>query len=238
MTLVGFDNYKSIFVYPTFWRSVGNTIFYWLAHIIPVMIVSFLLAVMLNSKLVKLRNIYKPIIFLPQVMSIVAASLIFKVLFSTRTGVINALLGTQIPFMESVSIAKWTVVAYIFWRSIGWWMVIYCAGLTMVNPDLLEAATVDGANSAQRLGRITIPLMKPIFLFAFLTDTISSFKIYTEPSIMFNVPTPPHAISVVGVMIQSLNGGQFGMASAYGWVLFLMIFIVSLFQLRFFRDKG
>jgi len=239
MTFVGFGNYRSIFVYPTFWKSVTNTLFYWIAHIIPVMTVSFLLAVMLNSKLMRARNIYKTLIFLPQVMSLVAASLIFKVLFATRTGVINTILGTQIPFMESAGLAKWTVIAFIFWRSIGWWMVIFCAGLTTVNPELLEAAMADGANAPQRLARITIPLMRPIFLFAFLTDTISTFKIFTEPTLILgnatSLSSQPHVTPIVGILVSSLNGGQFGMASAYGWVLFLIIFIVSLIQLRVVR---
>lgn len=121
----------------------------------------------------------------------------------------------------------------------GWFMVIFLAGLTTISSDLNEAATLDGANNWQRITKITIPLMKPIFLFAFVTDVISSFKIYTEPNVMM-VETgtiPVDAQPVMNIITNHIKGGNFGMASAAGWILFLIILVVSLAQLFLMKNK-
>jgi ABC-type sugar transport system permease subunit len=234
---VGLDNYIALFIYPTFWTAVYNTVFYWIVHIVPVMTISFLLAVAVNSKLVRWKSFYKPIIFLPQITAAVASALIFKVIFATRYGVINNLLGTQIFFLEDAALMKWTVVALIMWRAIGWYFVIYMAGLTTISDEIQEAATIDGANAAQRLWYITIPLMRPIFLFAFMIDTIGSLKIYTEPLLMFStgMDAPTDIIPILSILTRNISGGNFGLASAVGWILFVMILLVSLLQYKLLR---
>ncbi|TVY07503.1 carbohydrate ABC transporter permease [Paenibacillus cremeus] len=236
-TFVGLDNYIALFIYPTFWTAVYNTLFYWIVHIIPVMAISFLLAVAVNSKLVKWKGFFKPVIFLPQITAAVASALIFKVIFATRYGVINKLLGTQIFFLEDPLLMKWSVVALILWRAIGWYFVIYMAGLTTISDEIQEAATIDGANAAQRLWHITVPLMRPIFLFAFMMDTIGSLKIYSEPLLMFStgMDAPTDVIPILSILTRNINGGNFGLASAVGWVLFVMILLVSLIQYKALR---
>lgn len=234
---IGLDNYVALFIYPTFWTAVYNTLFYWIVHIIPVMVISFLLAVGVNSKLVHWKSLYKPLIFLPQITASVASALIFKVIFATRYGVINKLLGTQIFFLEDPALMKWTVVALILWRAIGWYFVIYMAGLTTISDEIQEAATIDGASPFQRLWYITVPLMKPIFLFAFMMDTIGSLKIYNEPLLMFSTgaDAPTDVIPILSILTRNISGGNFGLASAVGWVLFAMILLVSLFQYKIMR---
>ncbi|MFN7252277.1 MAG: carbohydrate ABC transporter permease [Anaerobacillus sp.] len=237
---VGIDNYLNLLQYPTFWTAVYNTMFYLVIHIFPVMIISFLLAVAMNSKFIKWQKVYKPLIFLPQIMAVVAAALVFRILFSTRTGVINNVFGTQIPFLEDPSLMKWTVVILIVWRAVGWFLVIFLAGLTTISPSLNEAAEIDGANAFQRLWYITIPLMKPILLFAFVIDTIGSLKIYAEPLILISgwINAPTHVIPIMALLTNNLQGGNFGMASAVGWVLFLMILVVSAIQFKLFKGWG
>jgi len=94
---IGLDNYIAILSYHVFWTELGNTIFYWLAHLLPLMIGAFLLAILIRSKLIKGQAFFKPIIFLPNIITIVAAALVYQSLFSTRYGVINTLSGIQIP---------------------------------------------------------------------------------------------------------------------------------------------
>ncbi|TDF94828.1 carbohydrate ABC transporter permease [Paenibacillus piri] len=231
-SFIGLDNYIALFKYPTFWTAVYNTLFYWIVHIVPVMAISFLLAVAVNSRLTKWKAVYKPLIFLPQIMASVASALIFKIIFATRYGVINSLLGTQIFFLEDPVLMKWTVVALIIWRAVGWYFVIYLAGLTTISDEIQEAATIDGAGAGQRLWYITVPLMKPIFLFAFMMDTIGSLKIYNEPLLMFStgMDAPTEVIPILSILTRNISGGNFGLASAVGWILFAMILLVSLLQ--------
>ena len=122
---VGFDNYLTLFRYGAFWESVSNTLFYYILYVIPLMIISFLLALLMSEKLMnRFRSVYKPLIFLPQIIPVVASSLVFKILFSTRSGAINQLFGTQIPFLEDARYMRWTVLLLMVWRGIGWYMVI------------------------------------------------------------------------------------------------------------------
>jgi ABC-type sugar transport system permease subunit len=237
---VGVHNYISLFKYSTFWEAVGNTLFYFVYHFIPVMIISFLLAVALNSPLLhRMQKIYKPLIFLSQLVAAVAAALVWRIIFSTQYGVINELLGTRIPFLEDVGIMKWSVVILIVWKSIGWYVVIYLAGLTTINGEIDDATRIDGASLIQRLLYVTIPIMKPIFLFAFLMDSIDSFKIFSEPNVLIsgNTIAPPTVAPIMNILTANINGGNFGMASAVGWLLFLMIFIISMLQYRLFKER-
>ena len=241
MKFVGFDNYLSLLQYGTFWKAIGNTLFIYVVHIIPVMVISFLLAVALNSGRVFLSRYVKGILFLPQITSVVATALIFRILLSTRTGVINSVLGTKIPFIEDSRFMKWSIVALVIWRSIGWFMVIFLAGLTTIDESVNDAAAIDGANAFRRMIHITIPIMKPIFMFAFVMGTISCFKFYTESTLLItggqssNIPTA--SMTIMNLLTTNINGGAFGMASAVGWILFLMILVVSLIQFRIFKEE-
>ena len=239
-TFVGLNNYHSLLHYSAFWKAIGNTLFYFLVHLLPVMGFAFLFAVLLQSERIgKIRSVFKPILFLPQVVPVMASVLTFRVIFSTYTGAINQVFSLTVSWLDDPNIMRWTVVAYSVWRSTGWFMIIYLAGLTTINPSLYEAAILDGATSAQRIFYITIPMMRSIFLFAFIMDAISSFKVYTEVNVLLagvgNAPT--HAAPIMNLVTTNMKNGNFGMSSAAGWLLFLMILVISLVELLLMREK-
>lgn len=236
---LGLHNYIALIQYPLFWGTVYNTFFYLVVHIVPVMVISFLLAVAMNSPLVKWQRAYKPILFLPQVMAIVSASLIWRIILGFRYGVINSVLGTHIDFLGGQPLDRISVVILVTWRAIGWFMVIYLAGLTSIDPDINDAALIDGANAFRRLIHVTIPLMRPIFLFTFVIDAIGSLKIYVEPTLLFSSlpPAPVPVRPMVALLVTNISSGDFGLASAVGWFLFILILLVTLLQLRLFRSR-
>jgi ABC-type sugar transport system permease subunit len=202
------------------------------------MIFAFLLAILVRSKPIKkFQAIYKPIIFLPQVCAVVASALCFKIIFGERVGVISQLLGKAIPFLTDLQLMKWTVVILITWRAIGWYFIIYLSGLTTISDDITEAANIDGASSLQTVWHIIMPLMKPTFMMAFVTNAIGSLKIYTEPNLMLaqNYDPPMQVAPYTNIIINSMSSGQFGMACAAGWILVFVILILTLIQLKFFK---
>ena len=154
---MGLDNYAVVLNYHTFWLLLRNSVFYWIAHSIPMMLIAFLLAILVHSKLAPWLKLFKAVIFLPQMLATVAAALLFQNFFGTRYGVLNSLLGIEIPWLTSQSLAPWTVVAMLIWRDTGYWFIIFLAGLTTINPDIDDAARIDGASELQRLVRITLP---------------------------------------------------------------------------------
>ena len=237
---VGFDNYKTLLNYSAFWKAIRNTLFYFLGHIIPVMVGAFVFALILSSKRMRrVQKIFKPLLFLPQVVPIMATALTFRVIFATHTGVINQMLNLSVPWLEDTTLMRLCVLVLVIWRSTGWFMVIFLAGLTTINVDLYEAATLDGATYLQQTTRITLPLMKPIFLFAFVMDAISSFKLYTEVNVMIagTANAPTDAATIMNMITQNMDSGNFGGASAAGWLLFMMIAVVSILEQRLLRNK-
>lgn len=237
---VGFNNYKTLLKYSAFWKAIRNTLFYFLGHIVPVMVGAFVSALILSSKrMQRVQKIFKPLLFLPQVVPVMATALVFRVIFATHTGVINQMMNLSVPWLEDTTLMRLCVLVLVIWRSTGWFMVIFLAGLTTINADLYEAATLDGATFFQHTIRITLPLMKPIFLFAFIMDAISSFKLYTEVNVMIagTANAPTDAATIMNMITQNLENGNFGGASAAGWLLFIMIAVVSIVEQRLLRSE-
>jgi len=233
---VGLQNYINLFQYETMWTCLGNTAFYFIFSFIPTMVIAFLLANLVRSKYAKkYQRIYKPMIFLPQVCAVVASALCFKIIFGERVGVINQLLNAKIPFLTDLGIMKWTVIILLSWRNIGWYFIIFLSGLTSINDEIIEAAELDGASAWQKIWYVVVPMMKPTFLVAFITNAIGSFKIYTEPNLLLSQNYDPsmNVAPYMNLIINSMAGGQFGMAAAEGWFLVIVILILTLIQLKF-----
>ncbi|MDD3334417.1 MAG: sugar ABC transporter permease [Eubacteriales bacterium] len=229
---IGTKNYYNILHYSRFWDALGRTMFYWIAKFIPVTVISFMIAVCLKSSLLgRISKVYKPILFMPQVCAVTASALIFGLIFANQGGVINSLTGTTFAWTESATWSKWVVLLMMGWRGVGWFMVVYLSGLTSINPEIYEAARIDGANAAQSLFHITVPLMKQTFLFAFIMDAISSLRMYTEAAVLTgNAGGNASAVAegLLNLLMTNLNSGNFGMACAYGWIIFVIVCVVSM----------
>ena len=239
MRYVGLQNYQKLFQYKTMWNCLFNTLQYFFFSFVPVMIISFLLAVLVRSKAVsRYQKIYKPLIFLPQVCAVVASALVFQVILGSQVGVINQLLGTQILFLGDTKLMKIPVVTMITWRQIGWYFIIFLSGLTTISDEILEASKVDGANAVQNLFYIQIPVMKPIFKLAFITYAIGALKLYTEPNLILSKDEAPLMVApYVNLITSNISGGVFGMASAAGWILVALIMVLTLIQMGLFREE-
>jgi len=239
-TWVGIGNYRNMLKYKTFWTELRNVGFYWIAHAVPMMPASFLLAVLINSKIVLHKHIFKPIIYMPQVVAAVASALLFQNFFGTKYGILNMLLGVEIPWLTDPHLARWAVVVLLIWRGTGYWFVIYLAGLTSINEEVMEAAIVDGANAWQRLVRITIPLMRDSFLFAFVVDAIVSLRLFAEPNVLAGKPGTLASVwmaPVVNLLVEGVRSARFGQAAAVGWLLFIVIAVISWIQFRLLQRQ-
>jgi ABC-type sugar transport system permease subunit len=240
-TFLGLDNYKALLTYHVFWTALRNTIFYWLAHVFILMAAAFLLAVLVRSTLISHKNFYKPLIFLPNIVATVAVGLLFQSLFGTEYGVINNLLGIKIAWLQDYAIARWVVVFLLLWHGIGWWFVIFLAGLTTINPEVEEAAVVDGASGWQRMRHVTLPLMRNTFIFAFVIDAIGSFRIFNQPNVLVargGSLANPDMAPILNLLVTDLRSARFGSSAAVGWLLFVLVLVVSYFQFRIMRGTG
>jgi len=238
-TWIGLQNYSALLKSPNFWENLGNTAFYWLVPIVPLIIGAFLLAVLVRSKMTRWPGVVKPLYFVPQVMAPVAAALVWRVILSGN-GALNSVLHLHVDWISDPHAVRWAVAMLLVWRGFGWYFVVFLSGLTSVSDELLEAAEVDGATARQRIVHITVPIMRPIFLFAFVIDTIGSIQLFTEPNLLVGnaastVGAPPTAAPIMNQVIGNINGGQFGLAAAVGWMIFIASGVLSVIQFRVFR---
>lgn len=240
-TFVGLQNYSALTQSPDFWRSVGNTAFYWLVPMVPLLGGAFLLAVFVRSKFARWSRGFRAFLFIPQIMAPVAAALVWRVILSDQ-GALGNLFGLDVNWLTNPDANRWGVALLLLWRGIGWYFVIFMAGLTSISDDLLEAAQLDGASPLQRIRLIIVPLMKPIFLFAIVIDTITSIQLFTEPNLLLGATlatagAPPSAAPIMNQVITNITGGQFGLAAAVGWLMFIAIGIFSLIQFRLLKER-
>jgi ABC-type sugar transport system permease subunit len=176
------------------------------------------------------QQYYKPVLFLPQIIPVVASALVWQIIFSRDTGVINQIFGLNIDYLNDPAWQRWMVAVLQIWRATGWYMVIFLAGLTTVSEELHDASLIDGASTMQHIVRIVLPVMKPIFLFTFIMNGIGAIKLYTEPTVLISVGSEfkPNVMTMMNVLVSNINGANFGMASATGWFVFVLVLIVTL----------
>lgn len=240
-SFIGLANYGELLTDDVFWLALKNTAYYSFIKVPLNLILSLLLAVLLNKQLHG-RNFFRSIAFLPSVCSSVAVALIWAPLLeSSENGLINhvlSLVGIDvIPFLVSPVWAMPSVILVGLWKELGYFMVIFLAGLQGISRSYYEAASIDGANSSAVFFRITIPLISPTTFFALTTSLIGSFQIFDLTSVLTK-GGPANATNTL-VMYIYQNGFQFfrmGYASSLSLILFFTIFVITLVQ-NHYSDK-
>ncbi len=232
---VGFDNYNRILTQdPLFRKTLGNTVYYAIFHVIGVNVVALALAQLLNQKL-RGFVLFRTLFYLPTVTSGVATALVFSLMFNGNTGIINAALrifgikGPNWLFSET-----WTMPALItisIW-DLGVPMLVYLAALQNVPVELNEAALIDGANRWQRFRNVLLPLISPTIFFNVMVSVIGSFKVFTLAKVITEGgPANSTLFYVLYLYRQAFESLRMGYATALGWILFLIIFALSALQI-------
>lgn len=241
-TFVGLSNYIQLFKDPVFYKAFGNTVLYLVVQV-PVMIsLALIIAVLIEQKFIRGRGFFRMSVFLPTITSLVAYALVFKVLFNTEHGLINYVVQMfgldKIQWIYSAWPARFSIIASITWRWVGYNMIILLAGIQAIPEELYESAGMDGANFWQKLFYITIPMIKPIILFTTITSTIGTLQLFDEPYILTG-GGPDNATITLGQYLY-LNGFKYlkyGFASALGYVMVFIIGMLSLVQFKLSKEE-
>lgn len=239
MTSVGLRNYRNILKDSVFGQAVRNTLYLWWGHIIIMFALALFLAVVLDIKSLKGKTLFRTAYFSPFVMGTAAIALVFGLVFNKDYGPLNAVLGLfgikPIPWLISPDWTKITVIIFNLWQVTGFWMLLLLAGLQGIDRTLYEAAMIDGANALQRFWHVTIPGLAPVLFFCFISETIGSIRIFTQPFILFGGEGAP-ARSALTITMYLYNNAfgyyKFGYAAAVGWILFAGLVVVSAIQVR------
>lgn len=238
---VGGRNYQKLCIDEMFWESFFNTIIYWIFGLVLIMAFALLIAVLLNSSLLKGRAFFKTATFLPNICAAIAMGLIFRMLFDENMGLINEVLAIfsveKVPWLSGMEYSKIPVILLIVWRNTPWYTMIILSGLLNISNDYFEAATVDGANVFQKFVYITIPSIRGILFFCSVTLTVEMWKVFNESYIL---PGPGTSnTSLFQYMYESgFNVFNMGYASAIGVFLMAVLTIISLIQFMAKRKQG
>ncbi len=242
-SFVGFDNYQRLFHEALFWKSLFNTLYIWAIHMPIELALALAFAVFLNQAWLKMRRVFRAALFLPAITSLVVVALLFSMVLDQNFGLLNLLLGfagiDPVPWLTSPQWSKVSLIMLLLWRWTGYVTVIMLAGLQRIPGHLYEAARIDGANEWKAFFAITLPLMRPVILFAFVMGTIGSFAMFAEPFILTG-GGPNNSSLTTGLYLYREGFGyfHFGSASAIAYFLFLITLVLSLLQIRWLSDRG
>ncbi len=242
---VGISNYIKIFKDSIFIKALGNTFKYVLYGVPSVIIISLLIAILLNN-IKKSQSIYRLIYILPYITPLVAVSWVWRWLYQKPPiGIINNILINlglpQQDFLYSPQQALISIVITTVWVNLGYCITIYLAGLQTIPKEYIEAAKIDGANGRQVFIKIIIPLLNPITLFLIVNQTISFLRIFTQIYNMSFQGTGGPLYSTISVVVYSYRKAflsfEMGIASAATVILFVIIMIITFIQLKFLNKK-
>ena len=233
---VGLQNYRDLLHDDIFWQSMTNCALLFLIYVPAMTFLALVLAAILNSKYVRLQGMFRTMIFLPYVMSgTVAAAYTFQLILDQNSGYANHLLGlvgvSPVPWLNNLWWARVSVGLLVLWVWLGYNMLIMLAGLQAIPPELSEAARVDGAGPLRIFFKITIPLLRPVIVFAVTLSIIGTFSLFTEPFILTgggpaNATTTP----VLQIWANTFSYLRVGYSAAMSYVFFAIIVIIAVTQ--------
>ncbi|MCM2999230.1 carbohydrate ABC transporter membrane protein 1 (CUT1 family) [Paenibacillus sp. VMFN-D1] len=244
---VGLSNYRYALEDPVFWQALTNTFLMGVLSVVLGIVLSFVLASLINNLKWNFgKNFFKAVYFLPNVVSAVATSLLFSFLFfPSKEGLLNFVLswfGVHHPigWFTNPEVSRYSIVLMSLWGALGYNTIIFLAGLQSVPRDLYEAAEVDGAGGYKKWLHITIPYLRPIFVFMLIMGTIGGMKRFTDVWLIGGTAGNPGGSLMTVVLYIYRNAflaSQMGLATAASYLLFIIILVLTAVMMLLNRRK-
>jgi multiple sugar transport system permease protein len=241
----GIENYLSTFVSDEFWNSMGITVVYSLIGVPACMVIGLLMGLLLQGE-VPGRTAFRVSFFMPVVIAMTVAALVFRWMFNDEVGLINYLLIDVLRLFPSVDSAPWlhwlrdpkggalaAVLTVGIWKQVGYNAILFLAGLENIPREYYEAARIDGAAPVQRFFRITLPLLTPTTFFVLVLQVISALKVTVSPMVMTGGgPLRSTETIILYIYREAFQNFRMGYASAVSAVVFMLLLGLTLFQFK------
>jgi multiple sugar transport system permease protein len=254
MKFVGLDNLVFALEDPLVWTSLGNTLWLAVASGLPQHVVAIPLAYLINERLGRWRNAAMGAYFLPYITSTVAIAMMFSSMFSTDFGIINAAIDAlgqwplvqgllpaeRIDWMGSPETIKPVISFVVFWRYLGFNIILYVAAMQSIPRELYEAARMDGAGPWQQFFFVTLPQLRPMMFFGVTLTVIGGLQLFEEPFILTGGKGGAEYSAMTTAMYMyrtAFEFNDFGLASAISWMLFLVIMVLTLATNWLFKPR-
>lgn len=240
---VGLRNYVQLLDTPLFWQALRNTFYFALVGGPLSISVSLGAALLLNQRAVRFKGFFRTVYFAPFVTTLVAVAIVWRYIFHTRYGLLNYALGVfgagPIDWLGDPRWAMPAIILMTVWKSFGYNMLIFIAGLQAIPEELYEAARIDGASAWQRFRHVTLPGLAPTLVFVTVITMIGFFQLFVEPYVMTQGGPLRATTSVVLLMYEEgFRWWRMGYSAAVAFVLFLVILAATLVQLRLQRQEA
>jgi len=227
---VGLENYRVVLTEPVFVKIIINTFVYATATSVFGVIIPLILACIINNK-IKGADFFKTAYFLPFVTPMIVIGIIWEWIFDPNIGCLNHLLHLHINWLYDTNFAMPALIIVSVWKLIGYNMILFLTGLSTINQELLEASKIDGANAYNTFKHVTIPLLSPTIFFVTIITAITSFQVFD----LIYVMTQGGPLDSTNVLVYAIYKNAFeyfnvGKASALAYVLFAIIFVLTLVQ--------
>lgn len=243
ISFVGLKNFRDLFLETKFRATIGNTLKFAFSDTILRNFLGLSLALLLNSSRVKGKNLFRTIMFLPFVIAPIVIGYLFTAIYNPDHGILNVFLrniglsALASDWLNDSKLALLSTIATDVWRTTGFSMVIYLAGLQNIPAELYESAEIDGANSAQKLGKVTLPLLAPSITINVVLALIGTMKVFVMILVLTN-GGPGYSSEVINTYIMStFSLGLYGSGTAANIVLSLLIAVIGVPVLLILRKR-
>jgi multiple sugar transport system permease protein len=243
LRFVAFKNYSTLLSDTLFWTAIKNTFYFVIVGGPLSVAASLAAAVLLNSKFIRLKGVFRLIYFLPVVTTHVAVSIVWRYIYHPRFGLLNYLLGFigigPIDWLGDPSWSMPSIILLVVWKNFGYNMVIFIAGLQNIPGELYEAASIEGATAWQQFKNITIPQLAPTTLFISVITMIGYFQLFAEPYVMTQGGPLNSTLSIVLYMYQEgFRWWNIGYSTALAFMLTVIILIGTAIQFKLQKEKN
>lgn len=238
---VGFENFLKLWVDPYFWKALTNSITY-LAVVPVIQLCAIVLAVLVDQPF-KGRNFFRTAFYIPVITSVVVIGITWRWVFRSD-GLANFLLGLvglgPIDFLTSPDTALWSIMFVTLWQGLGYYMILYLAGLQTIPEELEEAAVLDGAGPVDVFRHITLPMLKPTVALCSIISCISALKVFGEIYVMTpqGGPNQSTLTMVYYIYLKAFEDFDMGYSAAVALVLAGVVGVISWINVRYFQDGG
>jgi ABC-type sugar transport systems, permease components len=241
---IGFDNYVQLFNDRVFWIATKNTVYFVVVYNAIMISLALMVAVFLSSRLVRIRDFFRSVYFVPMAMMLPVVAITFDMIFARNIGLISAVYGLfgkefSTRWFSDPDLAMWAIIIMRVWRAMGYYCAYFLAGLASIPQEIYESSQIDGAGRFRTFFRITLPLLKPMLLFVVIMSTILSFEIFDEPWILTQGGPANSTLTLQIYLYQtSFLNGELGKGSAIAYMMTLFMIVFSVLYVNQLSEKN
>ena len=239
---MGVENYRQVLSNPLFWQALGNTLLFVVLGGPLSVLTSLVAALLVSAKRVRYPGVFRSIFFMPVVTTLVAVAIVWRYLYHPQYGLLNWALGAvgihAVDWLGDPHWAMFAIILMAVWKNFGYNMLIFIAGLQSIPEDLYEAAHLDGAGAWAQFRHVTLPSLAPTFLFVGIMTMLGNFQLFAEPYVMTQGGPLKATTTVVLLMYEEgFRWWRMGLAASIAFVLFVIMLLGTLVQMRLQRER-